>query len=284
VFGALIVLGSLVACGGAVERNAAGVAGEGGGTVTGAATGGVATAGSAAATGGVAATGGATLSGGGTPVGEGGAPGKASEGGGLSTGGMAGHASCEGAYLACGCGCCPEASLRTRADSCYYPELGDTLAQIAAQDTQSAMNCANTSCSRGTIHACCVSLPSEPDAGRYSGSNSGPDSGLIRIFKSESDGNCADFTLARFGPRSRNLSSRNLSWSGGGDYAACGPSARVSTALGVIGDARLQVIGDSCTVVLHLTAFYSSLEAGVRAVRFDVDGLNVGLAAYECPP
>lgn len=114
----------------------------------------------------------------GAGAGNGGAAGAllAGNGGVLASAGMGGAAgSSAGAagastsacddYLACGCGCCGG----TAPDhACYYPDRGDTLERIVADDQALAADaaCAGAGCAKGTLYWCCVP-PSEGQPATY---------------------------------------------------------------------------------------------------------------------
>jgi hypothetical protein len=197
---------------------------------------------------------------------------------------VAPKASCEGDYLACGCGCCEDLS-DSRQATCYYPEYGDSLAAIIAEDTRikSQASCANAGCERGKRHVCCVSAP-PLGKGLYDASYSGPDSALIRIIKSDAEAGCSDFTLSLFGKASlSSLASHGFNWMGGAHYSPCGVVANAPRAIGVTGDISSRANASTCLLDVHVTVFYGLPAGDVQPVRFDVDGLDAGLMAYECP-
>jgi len=64
---------------------------------------------------------------------------------------------CEGSYDVCGCGCCGAAM----STGCYYPEHGDDLSALKAEDQATAMSpsCDNAGCASGTHLLCCEMAP-----------------------------------------------------------------------------------------------------------------------------
>jgi len=205
--------------------------------------------------------------------------------GGQSVGGTAGAATCEGPYLACGCGCCGDI-VQDVPTSCYYPEYGDGLAEIAMRDaaTKSMAACAHAGCSAGTLFACCLSAPAEaPGSAQYTGSYSGPDSMIVRISKTDANGNCGTFSLSPAGGTTLpSLSAPHWPWWRDGRFAPCTENAQGSRPIGISGAVAHYVSGSRCLFDVHVTLFFGLPGSSVRPVRFDVDGLDVGVPSSEC--
>ncbi|HTQ04201.1 MAG TPA: hypothetical protein VMI54_10100 [Polyangiaceae bacterium] len=75
----------------------------------------------------------------------------------------AGDAEC-GEYLECGCGgCCTTVTMDPQS-RCYFPEVGESVAELRCEDeaARAAPTCMNQACSSGLLHVCCVR---DPDTG-----------------------------------------------------------------------------------------------------------------------
>src|SRR6187399_2018391 len=133
-------------------------------------------------------------------AGMGGMPPNAGASGATGNGGAAGAAGapvalCE-EYVACGCGCCGGDTTPTL--TCFYPDRGDTLERIMADDEALAMDptCANSGCAKGTRYVCCVP-PSDERASTYRTDTSHSDaSDRIVLIAADADDNCVAFALS----------------------------------------------------------------------------------------
>lgn len=213
--------------------------------------------------------------------------GQATSTGGASTGGDAGEAGsagstgkvCEGEYLACGCGCCPD----QYSFACYYPDRGDSLTTIASEDRAVAMSpsCENAGCGVGIGYTCCQVPPVDPDA-TYEVTSFG--SGLLHLLieRTGADGVCGSLSLIypsdaepgfpldlpeRWGLNSTEGSTCNMEDGRG--------------AMGAIGSVSFTT-PDRCTLDFDFTLF---LAGRFEAVRFKASGVPVpaDLASPNCP-
>jgi len=150
--------------------------------------------------------------------------------------------------------------------------------------TRSTASCANVGCNAGKLISCCLSLPPEaPGSAKYSGFYSGPDSAIIRILKADANGNCGAFSMSGTGGLTLpSLSSPHLPWSGDGSFAPCMENAPNQRPVGISGDVSRYVSGSSCVLDVHVTLFFGLPGSTVQRVRFDVDGLDVGIPSGEC--
>jgi len=237
-----------------------------------------ATGGGAPASGGASAGGGAPASGG-SPVTSGaagllGVAGSDEGGAGASDGGAT-SSSCDGTYLACGCGCC----LQT-VQACYYPELGESRAAVEMADQATAVNleqCTKAGCTAGKYYQCCEALPPEP--GRRYGVTTAF-GGLNHLTISKFTGFCSSLALAQPLTKSQDFP---LQLPEGWDIqqlqrSPCNTAERAN-AIGALGTVALRVDGEKCVVDAHFTAFFVE-QNGVEGERFDIDGypLDMGLA------
>jgi len=159
-------------------------------------------AGSGSVTAGSSGTAGGANGGAGNASGNGGASvGPTAGGGGAAAGSGTGDAGAAGAseeacgdYLACGCGCCGGAS---PSHACYYPDLGDTLAGVIAQDeaTADSETCANAGCALGTEYHCCV-VPSEAGEATYRVDASSTAVDRLTVFRADPEDRCTTLTLS----------------------------------------------------------------------------------------
>ncbi|HWA73401.1 MAG TPA: hypothetical protein VG937_13740 [Polyangiaceae bacterium] len=274
---------------------------SGGVTAGGSRTGGV-TAGGAITSGG--ATGGKNtggiVDGGSTSGGAGGTrqTGGASGSAGTVAGGAGGEAGGPGVacgeYRACGCGCCvggPAPQVR-----CYYPEAGDDLDQLIAEDQAAAQNpnCAQAGCSAGIRHACCVRGAGDPGStGTYTALYTPTAVDRIAVMKQGTNGHCARVGIVTPSSSSTNRTytslelpvpaAPTLAWGfESASDALCSMSAIPPSAIGAIGSLKLRAVGDACVIDIHLTAFFDR-NGGIEGVDFDADGIPLsGLGAGQC--
>lgn len=82
----------------------------------------------------------------------------ASDDAGASGAAGAGELEC-GEYVECGCGGCCDTPTTPLQSRCYFPELGETMAELRCMDQMEAAapSCRNQPCSSGLRHVCCVS-------------------------------------------------------------------------------------------------------------------------------
>ncbi|MFZ5895279.1 MAG: hypothetical protein ACOY0T_29755 [Myxococcota bacterium] len=281
--GAIVVF---VACGGAVDSRG-GSGGNAGARVGGAPNVAAAGAGNDSFGNGGAtfANGGATLAAGGVTFGTGGATlelgGRTASGGRVgkvdfAAAGEAGASACE-SYSACGCGCCSPQSMT--ATDCYYPEYGEHLSDIIAQDRLAAADatCANAGCSSPRNYACCVSAPQErQDEAKYTWTTL--PNAVIRINKQEGRGMCAGLTLRANAPHRASVISYVFDWDEDGSYAPCAHAAETYSAIGIEGTVYDYVGPNGCVLNVHVTLFIALPNGDVLPVRFDVDGIETQLS------
>ncbi|MGC4089997.1 MAG: hypothetical protein QM756_19335 [Polyangiaceae bacterium] len=206
-------------------------------------------------------------------------------GGEAGGGGEAGAPSCEGSYTACGCGCCGGVQ-QTTPTTCYYPEWGDSLATIVAADKRVAgsASCANAGCSFPYVYACCMSAPQEAQsAGQYTWSRLGDS---LSLFKTDAQGMCGSLQLEIGAPPLPTLRADTFGWTSSGSYQPCSMSS-INEPIGISGSIyayRTSSGGTStCALNVHVTLFIGLGNGGVRAARFDVDGIDAGFPADVCP-
>jgi hypothetical protein len=198
-------------------------------------------------------------------------------------GGAGGEAGFCDEYVACGCGCCSGGPAPI--ERCFYPEAGDSLASIIAQDQtqQSSPSCATAGCSVGVRHRCCVSSPPEPaGSATYTAHYTSTALDRMIIQRMSPDGRCARLVFAS--PHS-----------GVGIYTAlelpagswaleqihempCAMSALPPPGIGAFGQLHLVPQASGCAVSIHLTAFFAH-----TSVRFDAEGLALaGVSPGAC--
>lgn len=231
-----------------------------------------ATGGEAPANGGASATSGAA-----------GLTGIAGAGGGAAGAGQAGagqagatSSSCDGSYLACGCGCCA-----ATVPACYYPELGESRAAVEMADKAAAVNleqCMKAGCTAGKYYQCCEGLPPE-SARRYGVSLAF--GGLNHLIISKFTEYCSSLGLAQPLAKTNDFP---LKLPQGWDIqqlqrAPCDSGETKANAIGALGTVALRAEGEKCVVDAHFTAFFAD-QNSVEGERFDFDGypLDMGLA------
>jgi len=244
--------------------------------------------GGAASTGGTSATPEGGSATGGMSVAQGGAAFEPGEGGDAGVSGAGGGAACEGPYHACGCGCCVgQASLA----SCVYPDLGEDLAKVSADNLARKMDvaaCAAAGCSAGHDYFCCAAPAPSNDGASYLTSRYIGGIDRLRLHKKAND--CSTFVLqqtSRSAPPDPRAFPVNVpdGWKIESiTSSTCTSSAVGPNAIGAIGDFTLRVVDDACVADAHLTAFFSNAEQELTAVRFDADAVPGGFSVSECRP
>lgn len=185
--------------------------------------------------------------------------------------GAPGNLACPlGRYAACGCRCCG-----TPPPTCVYPQLGDDLVAIAADDQAVASNpncLAVSSCRTGHDYYCCVGPEPVPEpeaqyeAGLYIGGND-------RIWIRKSTDHCvridAHSPAAAVHDVPLKLPERftvqSLS-------RTCERGSITDQAIGALGELSLRVEGSACVMDVHATLFFLD-GSGVTAERLDADGV-----------
>jgi hypothetical protein len=173
--------------------------------------------------------------------------------------------------------------------SCYYPERGDDLAAIRAEDQRAAMNpnCATTGCSAGVHLVCCEAAEPEPATYELIGYSQGvPHLGFSRVGE---DGRCSSLTIGRIGgDRSGFPIELPERWgieqtSDGRCNGMMGSPARdLIGALGIVS----QSPPGYCSYTVDITLFFLSDNGEVDPVRFQASGLSPQSYTPEdrCPP
>jgi hypothetical protein len=295
---------ALFACGKSMSRSdaadAAGAggtqAGNGGDAPTTSGVGGQSAEGGASAGGSIGGASGGRASGGaaGSSAGAGGTGGNGagpSAGVGGNSAGSAGAAGapdlgCDGAYDVCGCGCCGEAM----SAGCYYPERGDDLATIRADDQAAAMHprCATEGCSLGVRLLCCETTGVE-DSATYALSGWSSDLQYTVVARTTDDGRCTGAVFARPRIPGRGAFPFELpdQWNFEYAYAQDGgcdanlPSEELVT-IGGLG--FLKFTDPNCIFVFDFdfTLFFRGEADSVEAVRFKADGVRFPIHGDTC--
>lgn len=256
----------------------------GGGAVSSPSMGGVGVAvGGSKTTGGSKAMGGANTMGG-MNIALGGAPVEPGEAG---SSGAGGAAACNGYLHACGCGCC--AGQPTPA-TCVYPDLGQDLAELTAQDLATKMDsaaCAVAGCSLGKDYFCCAAPPARNEGASYQTSMLIGGVNRLLLHKMATP-NCGTLTLQQRYPADPvDPQAPPLKLPAGWKLETvrslpCSSSAIGPNAIGAIGSFELRVLNDACVADVHVAAFFSNDERELSTVRFDADGVPTILPVAEC--
>lgn len=242
------------------------------------------TGGASVASGGVSTTGGGAQAMGGMSVTLGGAMPEPGEAGAPAAGGAA---ACSGYLHACGCGCC---GVQPSPAKCVYPDLGEDLSEVTAQDLATKMNsagCANVGCSIGQDYFCCAAPPARNEGASYE--TSLLIGGIDRILLHKmATPNCGTLTLQqRYPADPEDPQAPPVELPAGWKLETvrtlpCSSSAIGPNAIGAIGSFELRVLNGSCVVDVHLTAFFTNDKRELSTERFDADGVPVGLSVAEC--
>jgi hypothetical protein len=189
-------------------------------------------------------------------------------------------ASCTGEYDACGCGCCGGVAQGT---ACYYPTLGETIADIRAKDdaSKSPGTCNLSGCSSGVRYLCCMPAAPEPaSSATYTADWYLGDLDHLGFFKDGSD--CALVSFVRpmkAPPDSPFRIDVPPNWGTVTGSTGCGDAGPFAPAKGALGSLVLRASGTQCTADLHVTLFTVTDTREVKATRLDVDNLvipNIG--------
>ncbi len=259
--------------------NTAGGSGSAGGPVS---TGGVSVSvGGAQAVGGTPTMGGQTVTvGGASPD-----PGDGGEAGALAAGGAP---ACDGSYHACGCGCCAgQASVA----SCVYPDLGQNLDKVAADDAArkaDVAGCSAAGCSVGKDYVCCAAPPPSNDGASYETSLFIGGINRVHLSKMLLPKECSSFVLQQAPPTTpADPQAFPVKLPAGWKIESirslpCSSSAIGPNAIGAIGDFSLHVVNGACVVTAHLAAFFNNAQLGLQTVRFDADAVPIDISVGEC--
>ena len=214
----------------------------------------------------------------------GGQPSEPGEAGAPAAGGAA---ACSEYYQACGCGCC---AIQPAPATCVYPDLGEDLSEIIAQDAARRMDrvgCANVGCSSGQGYYCCAAPPvSSDDGASYETSVYVGGYNRIHLHKRETD--CSTFTLRQRSPADpQNPDAFPVEVPGGWEIEAvttlpCASSVTRPQAIGAIGHFSLRVEDDACVVDAHLAAFFVNDERELQTLRFDADAVPLSMPLDQC--
>jgi hypothetical protein len=198
---------------------------------------------------------------------------------------VGGAPGCTGYYPACGCGCCgglPHAA------SCVYPDLGQDLTEVAAQDAERRQGggCALAGCSLGMDYFCCAAPPAVADNATYEASVFIGGINRLRLHKQSKD--CSTVELQQTSPADpADPAAFPLTLPAGFKVESirtlpCSSSAIGPAAIGAIGSFKLRIVGEGCVVDAHLTAFFTNDARELRTVRFDAEGVLVDRELAEC--
>jgi len=193
---------------------------------------------------------------------------------------------CAGEYNACGCGCCGGIPHTT---SCYYPSLGDTVADIAERDraSKASQDCSLAGCSRGTRYVCCEPASPEPAAGTsysadlYIG-------GYNRLTINKTGTHCAGLLFLQPGLQPDEAGQWRIDtpdhWvATSANSGSCEDAGAREYAIAALGSMVFRASGVGCVVDLHATLYFAQATGPVTTVRMDVDGLLVPMmSAREC--
>jgi hypothetical protein len=171
--------------------------------------------------------------------------------------------------------------------ACYYPERGDDLAAIRAEDQMAAMNpnCATTGCSAGVHLVCCESA--EPEPATYELLGWSQDTAYLGFSRTGEDGRCSSLTIGRRGEDRTGfpieLPERwAIAQTSDGRCGMMGSPVRdVIGALGVV----KQTLPGYCGYEIDLTLFFLADNGEVNPVRFQASGLSPNSYSPEdrCP-
>lgn len=225
-----------------------------------------------------------TPSDGGTHAGASGAGGAASAGESAQAAGAAGSvgapATCGsgGRYVACGCGCCFPMQSQPR---CYYPELGQTLASIQADDQarSGSAQCAAAGCSIGIEYICCTKArPEDPPPSYEIGGYIG-DLDHLTIRRRVGTA-CSELALVRPGTSHGEVISVPDGWVVE-SALDCGQPTLGSGRVGE-GSVRFASSTSACALDFDFDLFFPT-ETGFRADHFQADAEPVPAAAlFSC--
>jgi hypothetical protein len=229
---------------------------------------------------------------GGTGAGSGGAAGgqPAGNGGVLESAGTSNDAGAAGSpeeecgeYLACGCGCCGGVS---PSHACYYPDRGETIASIKAEDEAQAEDpsCAAAGCALGTEYLCCVP-PADVEAATYTLNATISAVDRLAILRADPNDHCTIFSISSTLEPPRFPIEVPEGWKidGGANGFYCAeaynfPSQRVA----IGGEGFLAFSApDRCAIDFDFTLFFD-LGTEVQATRFVGQGVPVPNLGVGC--
>ena len=169
-------------------------------------------------------------------------------------------------------GCCGGVDALPR---CYYPEDGDDLSAIIAEDQsqQQDPTCAVVGCSIGIHYACCLAAPPDPDA-TYAATYIAGGLDRVEIEQTTDDGQCVLLPLvwpasvADVDYRLTLSDEWGVEWA---SRAPCDLGLDSELAVGELGTVSMD-LADSI-LDAHFTLFFAGASGEREAVRFDADGL-----------
>jgi hypothetical protein len=252
---------------------------------TSSANGGTGTSGNSGISGSAGATGGASAQGG-----SGGSSGSlnsagSSDGGDTGDAGTAGAPplECAGEYRACGCGCCSGVVPNS---TCYYPERGDSLAEIRGEDQALAASpsCDAAGCSIGEYYLCCTTGVDEGTAS-YETSGYSSDAQYLELRRTGEAERCTSLWIARPGPAPSHPLELPDGWGFDRTFdGACndeGQPVVERPVIGALGSVRFT--GElGCSVDLDFTLFFLADDGSVDAVRFAATAVATPPGRPEC--
>jgi hypothetical protein len=210
---------------------------------------------------------------------------------GAPTAGEAGAAgapepACDGAYDVCGCGCCGGEAMSA---GCYYPERGDVLATIKADDQAFAMSprCATEGCSSGVRVLCCETGVEVPATYALSGFSS--DLQYWIVARTTDDERCFGAVFARPRIPGRGAFPFELPDQWNFEYAyvqdgGCDANQSSVRLVAIGGLGFLKHTDPSCLYVFDFdfTLFFRGEADSVEAVRFKADGVRYPIQSDTC--
>jgi hypothetical protein len=166
--------------------------------------------------------------------------------------------------------------------ACYYPDAGDQLTAIIADDQELAQDpaCANSGCSSGVRRVCCEIADEDPSAS-YEANGWSSDAQYLILSRESAAGRCTSVTLRlQAGQAEFKL--------GAGE--AIGPATRdgqcnepeepaLRPLLGALGFVRSTPPPRSCAYDFDFSLFFLADDGSVEAVRFKAD--RVSLPGFE---
>jgi hypothetical protein len=189
-------------------------------------------------------------------------------------------------FDACGCGCCGAPVL----NRCYYPDLGQSLAVIKAQDhaVRTDPGCAAAGCASGVHYVRCETP--DVEAGATYGVIGFSDNKMhLRVNRSTLSGRCSAMTSEQPGttPEGYPLElpgQYGLTPGLAQDRPCNGMSTSpVRGAIGALGFMK-QSAPHSCAYDFDFTLFFLAGDGTADAARFKAEGVALpGMASGTCP-
>ncbi len=182
---------------------------------------------------------------------------------------------CTGTFDACVCRCCDGIG---RTPMCYYPSIGENLADIAA-DTEAktlATDCTMAGCASGIHYVCCMPADPEP-ATSATYTAEGYSGGLDHLGVQKAGADCATlvFSSAVSGTDGFRVDGGNRWGATSAGFGPCGDAGAMERARGALGTLAFRRVGDTCVLDLHATLFAITATGEVKTARMDAEGVAV---------